>query len=57
MSPEAEEKYRTTLKELEDEDKDPDFFMDTLEGERFEMKDGMLSEHTAKSRQTAMMVK
>lgn len=37
LSPEAEEKYRRALKELEDDDIDPDYFTDTMgvEGDKF----------------------
>lgn len=41
LSPEASEKMRLALKEMEDEDFDPDYFVDSLSDTKFEFtKDG-----------------
>jgi hypothetical protein len=43
LSPEAEENLRLSLKEMEDEDFDPDYFVDSLSDTKFEFsKDGDL---------------
>jgi len=59
LSPEAEEKYRQALKELEDQDFDPDYFTDTLgvEGDNFEMVDGQLGAVTSKSKHDNLMAR
>ena len=37
LSPESEEKMRTALKEMEDDDFDADYFVDSLSDTKFEM--------------------